>query len=117
MKSFKEYIKEDIENIFDILYHVTYTKNLPAIKKFGLIPKINPEMQDKKAVYLFINREALEDALMNWLGDKLDENEEVIVLYINKNMVKDLKQDKNVGYEVYTEYTIPPKAIINYEII
>lgn len=56
------------------MYHVTPIENLPSIKRYGLIPKIGKRSQKLgepvEAVYLFLNKDEVNDALANWLGDE-----------------------------------------------
>lgn len=102
--------KEDIK----FLYHVTNSKNIRSIKKNGLLPNKNSEMNDAYGVYMFKNKNDLEDALANWLGDKFyDENEEdnIIILTIDPKKINSILYSE-VDYEVYTKESILPEAII-----
>ena len=96
-------------------YHVTHKKNVRSIMKNGILPKINRDMNDIKAVFLFDNMNTLEDAMMNWLGDKFDEDDELVVLTIDKKQLKNIQYDKDVGYEYYTKEIIKPSAILKVE--
>lgn len=97
------------------LFHVTRKKNVPSIRKKGIIPKVPVDMADQKAVYLFIDKKSLEDAVMNWLGDRFDEEEELVILTINPDGLNIHPSD--ASYEVMTFEVIPPQAIINVESI
>jgi len=52
-------------------YHVTRRALLPVIQRVGLQPAV-PE-GDIAGVYLFKSREDAEHALMNWLGDRIED--------------------------------------------
>ena len=55
-------------------FHVTRAENLSDIMRGGLVPSIGARSQAAKerhpAVFLFSSRDAMEDALMNWLGEE-----------------------------------------------
>ena len=55
-------------------YHVTPARNLPAIMRDELIPKIGRRSRKLKepvaGVHLFDSIDAAEDAVANWLGDE-----------------------------------------------
>lgn len=57
-------------------YHVTRRKNLDSIMEYGLIPNVPKDMEDLNAVYLFKTFEDAENALYNWLGQRIEEWEE-----------------------------------------
>lgn len=60
-----------------ILYHITDIENLPSISIEGLVPGIGRlsekygEQEDR--LYFFHNADDLENALLNWLGEELDD--------------------------------------------
>lgn len=70
-----------------MLYHVTPSHNLQSILEDGLTPLIGPRsMQLGEAqarVYLFRSLDDVETALMNWMADAFDENEELVVIEID----------------------------------
>lgn len=104
-------IKEDKEQT-NYLYHVTPKKNLSSIEKHGILPS---DASDKKAIYLFKDKTEAEDALMNWLGDKFDENEDLAILTIDpKNLTI---VPSSVGYEVISYNPIPAQNIVKTEIV
>ena len=106
-------ILETIQN--SSLYHVTPLKNLPSIKQHGIKPtSLSPvRIGNNKAVYLFDDRTTMEDAVMNWLSDKFDENEPLVCLKINPTGLHIISSD--VGYEVMTYDIVPWKNIIGVE--
>ena len=78
MKKFNEFINEPIEE-FIFAYHVTRRENLDSIYKNGIetrIPKDFGIDGDIKGVYLFKTIEDTENALYNWLGERIEEWEE-----------------------------------------
>jgi phage terminase large subunit-like protein len=79
MKTEEELIWESYTQPKIIGYHVTRQINIPSIKKKGLIPKIPldyGEIGDIEGVYFFKDKDSVEDALMNWLGERIEEWEE-----------------------------------------
>jgi len=62
-----------------IAYHVTDERNIKSIMKQGLIPKVPEDFAqngDVKGVYLFKTRDDMDNALYNWLGERIEEWEE-----------------------------------------
>ena len=57
-----------------LLLHVTTTDNLASILNSGLRQSAPSDMADEAGVYLFRDRLSAEDALMNWLGDRMDDS-------------------------------------------
>ncbi len=90
-------------------YHVTKKKNLLKIFRRGLIPSVPADMSDDpKAVYLFIDEEALVDGLSNWLGDRFDEDEELAVLKVD---ILGLPTMEGADFEHVVPSLIPPSRI------
>lgn len=68
----------------DYVFHVTLKNNLPSIKTQGLIPKVPTDFEgEEKAVYLFNSKENAEQAILNWLGDRYEDEVELILLTIS----------------------------------
>ena len=67
-------------------YHVTPKYNWKNISNEGLIPKIGKLSSNLgetiPAIYLFKNKEDMNNALMNWLGEEYDK-ETLLCLEIN----------------------------------
>ena len=60
-------------------YHVTSGKNLESILKNGLRPGVPEDYGtngDIEGVYLFKTYDDMENALFNWLGERIEEIEE-----------------------------------------
>lgn len=75
--NFNNFINENVNSKY--AYHVTSRKNLKSIMKKGLEPRIPEdygENGDIKGVYLFKTLEDTENALFNWLGERIEEIEE-----------------------------------------
>jgi hypothetical protein len=75
-----------LEN-FNRYYHITPSKNVRKILKRGLLPSIGDRSkkipEELPAIYLFNNLNDLEDAVMNWLADEFNEDEELTALIIS----------------------------------
>lgn len=72
-----KYFKESNSKLYG--YHITDRKNLDLIKENGLEPRIPKDYGtygDIKGVYLFKTLDDTKNALMNWLGERIDEWEE-----------------------------------------
>jgi hypothetical protein len=56
-----------------LFYHVTPMRNLPRIRREGLLPKIGRRSRDlgepAAAIYLFASVDDAENAISNWLGE------------------------------------------------
>lgn len=100
-------------------YHVTLSDKLDSIKSEGLIPAIG-ELSSWTGeivprVYLFPNVEALDHALMNWLGDAIidhyGEEVELSILEIDTSSLEIV--DGEAEYEVYSYSIISPDCIVN----
>ena len=90
-------------------WSVTPSVNLPSIKELGLIPKIGVRSalqgETEPAVYMFTNKEDLEDALVNWLGEEL-EDEPITMMKITLPTSYEPFL-KRVAFEVQCRKTIP----------
>lgn len=68
-------------------FHVTLARNVPSILAFGLEPRIGPRSRRvcefTPAIYLFKNREEVEDGLMNWMGNFFKHDEPLVLLEVN----------------------------------
>lgn len=103
-------------------YHVTRRKNIPSIKKKGLEPRIPKDYGidgDIKGVYLFKTIEDTENALYNWLGERIEEWEEEnnkeydeVVLKINISELEEHLID-SVEYEWICIINVEPSRIVD----
>jgi hypothetical protein len=68
-----------------LVYHVTTQRNFVRIRTEGLFPRIGSNAraagERRPAIYCFRNREDLDNALDNWLGERLQEP--LVILTLN----------------------------------
>ena len=120
VQGFKQFADENID-ASKFAFHVTRRKNLNSIKKKGLEPGIPKDYSvngDVKGVYLFKTIEDTENALCNWLGERIEEWEEEndkeydeIVLKINIDGLEEHLID-SVEYEWTCLIDIEPSRIV-----
>ena len=99
------------------MYHVTPTKNVEAIQKEGLIPKIGERSRSvgekQKGVYLFKSANDVDDALAGWLGEEFPEDEPLSILKVKVPIgAKSLRGASE--YEHIHREPIPPQNISVY---
>ncbi len=98
-------------------FHVTRAENLSDIMRGGLVPSIGARSQAAKerhpAVFLFSSSDAMEDALMNWLGEEFGEDVELAILQVDLPISwnKHLHTDPAVGFETLCYERIGPEHI------
>lgn len=102
-----------------IYYHVSLKENEESILNDGLVPKIGNLSsklgESKEAVYLFTSEEAMNNALMNWLGEELPD-EDLVIFQVT--LPSDYWIDSNSeSYEIIHYDIIPSKylKILRYE--
>jgi hypothetical protein len=83
---------------------------LPKIKQLGLVPARPSDTDDETAVYLFETRSAAEEAVLNWLGDRFAEEEELVLLIIDPTDLEVVSS--TAAYEVLVYDTIPFSSIV-----
>ena len=75
-----------------LVYHVTTLLNFQRIRTEGLFPRVGSNAraagERRPAIYCFRNREDMDNALSNWLGERLQDD--VAILTIN---IESLKQE------------------------
>lgn len=99
-------------------YHVTLKENYEKIKNEGLVPSIGTLSQlaeeNVARVYLFPSLEDMENALLNWLGEQINdeygEDVECCSLKIDLPDTFPISFGE-IEYEVYSYDTIPPQYI------
>lgn len=108
-------IVESSDPAGNCFWHVTPCKNVASIMEKGLIPQIGKQSQklgeDSNGVYLFDDVDMMEDAVMNWLGDELDEDGELCLLKITvpaQFMKSSIVFD---GFSCVATSIIPPEYI------
>ena len=94
-----------------VAFHVSPKKHLNSIQSKGLIPKIGPRAkllgESNKSIYLFPSKDDVDTALMNWLGDELDD-EDIIIMVIDLAGI-----DYQIeGYEIILTEVIDPSRIM-----
>jgi predicted house-cleaning noncanonical NTP pyrophosphatase (MazG superfamily) len=104
-----------------LVYHVTSRRYLTSIVKNGIQPKIPEDYGDggdEMGIYCFPSMEDVENALMNWLGERIEEWEEdndkeylEIVLVLDITGLK-IKKNHDVGYEILVKEPISPNRIV-----
>lgn len=104
-----------------IVYHVTTKRYLPAIKQNGLIPKIPEDYGDngdELGIYCFPAIDDAEQAMYNWLGERIeeweDENQQEYLECLLEVDITGLRytEDPDVGYEVIVKEPISPDRIL-----
>jgi hypothetical protein len=108
MKLYK--ILESVLDDKQLLWHITSKRNLKSIKKHGILPKIPADMTDEKeGVYLFKSYHDAEDAVVNWLGDRFDEDDDLVAIGIDPIGVRIEKSAAD--YEIFSTSPIPSENI------
>lgn len=110
---------DDLKNKEHRYFHVTPRKNLSAIQKEGLLAQIGDRSQEAKeeaeAVFLFPSKEDMDNALLNWLGEAFEEEDELIILQIDLPADFPVKRDEDSNgelmYEAYSYKNVPPEYI------
>lgn len=98
-------------------YHVTLLKNVPSIRQNGLTPQVGERAascdEKEPAIYLFLNKEDMEGALQNWLGEQFDEDADLAILELRLPLSYegDFINDINVGYEARCISAVPEDYI------
>lgn len=110
----KANLEEDATSLPSIIYHVTPTRNLRSIMSRGLTPQVGDRSSqisgEQSAIYCFPSKVAVEDAMMNWLGDEFDEGEQLALLAINTQGLEG-SYTPNAEYEIAVTSVIPPSNI------
>lgn len=106
----------------NIVYHVTSKRYLPSIYQNGLTPNIPEDYGDagdEIGIYCFPSMGDVENAMMNWLGDRISEWEEEeqteyqeIVLVLDISGLK-IKENHDVDYEIIVKEPISSDRIVN----
>lgn len=106
--------EEKYDELPEKIYHVTPSENLDSIMSKGLVPQVGDRARkipgEKHAIYCFPDKNTMEDAVMNWLGDEFDEDEQLALLEIFTTGLKGQVTD-GAQYEVAITSAIPPQNI------
>lgn len=110
------------------VYHVTETASVPSILRKGLVPAIGPRSADLgetgeplPAVWVFPDREQMDNALMSWFGEWWEEwgprgedtELSVLTLDVPEHMLDVARWPD--GFEWACYETIPPSMIVEVE--
>ena len=106
----------------DYVFHVTLKTNIPNIKNQGLIPKIPLDFEgEEEAVYLFNSKENAEQAVMNWLGDRYEDEVDLVLLTISTKGLNIIPthdpKEFPLEWELKSYNVIPWKNVIKMESI
>jgi len=99
-----------------ILFHVTPMEKVDSILTNGLIPQIgerSKKISEEKGIFLFPSEEDMEQAMLSWLADEFDEDEELASLKIM--LPDDFPLESPVEYERVSRVTIESKYIEFYK--
>ncbi len=94
-------------------FHVTTRRRL----RHGLKVSKPSDMEDVAVVYMFKDKSTMEDALMNWLLDRFNEDDELVAIQVNPEFVTELNDVDTAGFEVISRTDIPKEGIVGYEAI
>lgn len=76
-------------------FHVTPAVNVPAILQDGLLPQVGPrsrQLESEAGIFVFLELDALEDALANWMMDAFDEGVSLALLAVDLTGRGDVRQ-------------------------
>ena len=94
-------------------YHVALSRSIHRIMRRGLVPTRGPRSrmlgESLDAIYLFREREAVDDALCNWLGEALPDVP--LTLLQVKVPSATLIETTAAEYEISVANHIPPENI------
>lgn len=106
--------EEEKSELPNKVYHVTPASNLDSIMQAGLRPQVGSRSSqipgEQSAIYCFPDKASLEDAMMNWLGDEFDEDEELALLEIDTTNLTG-EYSPNAEFEIAITSLIPPNRI------
>lgn len=94
------------------VFHITPARNLPDILRDGLRPMLGERSRQAgertPVTFVFVSPAALEDGLVNWLGEQFDDDDPLALLGIQNTRVETSPQ---AVYEGLIRETIPPSRI------
>ena len=68
--------------------------------------------EEEPAVYLFSSIDDAETAILNWLGELFEEEEELLILSVRLTDAETEQLKHPCGYEWLCKETIPPKRVL-----
>lgn len=103
------------ERFDEHVFHVTPRSSVRSIVEDGLRPQIGPRAasigEQEPRVYFFTSVQALEDGLVNWLGEQFGEDEQLALLAVRKSDVPDLVVTAGAEYEATGSGTIAGEKV------
>ena len=105
------------KNTIKSYFHVTPRDNVRDILKHGLVPDIGPRSADageiKKQIYLFASYGDVEDAMLNWLGDEMEDLDPVMLrVDIPVAFAESHVHNETNSFEHVCDAPVPPDSII-----
>lgn len=102
------------------LYHVTPWDNVSQIRKRGLLPKrikrgVFARDPDEPRVYLFVDLDTAEDAMVNWLLDEYEKERFFGIIQVDLPDDAPVNEDPEVAGSVYLVDPIPARFISGIE--
>ena len=99
-----------------LAFHVTPTANVAKIQREGLVPAVGPRSmslgEPLPQCYFFVHDiGAVENAMMNWLGDAVDENESLSLLLVNLDGL-DAQHSPGFDLELTTDRPVSPDRVL-----
>lgn len=114
MKHFKSLITIYESMNQNIFYHVSPTRNADSILSKGLNPSIGDRSSTyeelNNAIYLFGSEDDAEDAVMNWLGDEFDDEEQLALFQVTLPSDWPIEHEEH-EFEYRSKQPIPPNLI------
>ena len=99
-----------------LYYHVTKKNRLSSIRRWGLRPAIGRRStafgEENPGIFLFDSTDAVEDALMGWLGEAYDEDDALVLLTVDLPEEFPLTRE---AFEFRSEVPILPSHIVKIE--
>ena len=95
-----------------IVYHVTPAANIPSIMEHGLIPQVGARsilMDESPSLFFFTSKGSMENALLNWLGEEFDEDEDLTILQVD--VPEEWLMSTLADYELVCTTVVPPRMI------
>jgi RNA:NAD 2'-phosphotransferase (TPT1/KptA family)/GNAT superfamily N-acetyltransferase/ADP-ribose pyrophosphatase YjhB (NUDIX family) len=98
------------------MWHVTPMRNVPSIKKNGLIPQVgerSAEGGEKPGIFLFPTKQGVEDALTGWLGESFENTPEELAI-VEVAVPEDVQMEDSTDYTTQFEVVIRQPLPANY---
>jgi hypothetical protein len=102
-----------------VLYHVTEKSDLQDILTQGLVPKLGPRSieagESNPAIFLFPDIEDMDNALMNWMGECWDEDDDTELVALEITLDDNFPLVQTAGWEYMSLNPIEPSCIRYYK--